>query len=102
MSEKIIVLISQDAAFASIVERILNKKHRVLSFRGIHSAIDYIYNSIPDLVVMDIGEEDRLTVNVLKQFEGRSIFHQLPVLLALDETHSIPQWDAIFVEDYIK
>jgi diguanylate cyclase (GGDEF)-like protein len=101
MNDKIVVLISQDAAFASIVERVLNKKHRVLSFHGIRSAVDYIYNSIPDLVVMDIGEEDRFAANVLNNLKADPIFHQLPVLLVLDETQSIPQWDAIFVEDYI-
>jgi diguanylate cyclase (GGDEF)-like protein len=102
MNDKIIVVISQDAALSSIVEKILNKKYTVLCFRGIHSAMDYIYNSIPDLVVMDIKEEDRLTVDILNNLKADPIFHQLPVLLVLDETQNIPQWDTLFVEDYIK
>ena len=102
MIEKTIVLISQDVALASIIERSLHKSYRVLPFRGIHSAIDYIYNSIPDLIIMDINEEDHFTVNVLNNLKTDPIFHQLPVLLVLDETQSIPQWGALFVEDYIR
>jgi diguanylate cyclase (GGDEF)-like protein len=102
MNEKTIVLISQDVALSSIVERILNKSYRVLSFRGIHSAIDYIYNSIPDLVIMDIYEQDRFTVSLLNNLKADPIFHQLPVLIVLDETQGIPLWDVLFVEDYIK
>jgi diguanylate cyclase (GGDEF)-like protein len=102
MNEKIVVVISQDAALASIVEGILNKKYRVLPFRVIHSAIDYIYNSIPDLIIVDINEEDQFTINVLNNLKSDPIFHQLPVLIVIDETQNIPQWDAIFVEDYIK
>jgi diguanylate cyclase (GGDEF)-like protein len=102
MNEKTIVVISQDAALSSIIERILNKSYRVLSFRGIHSAIDYIYNSIPDLVIMDINEQDRFTVSLLNNLKADPIFHQLPVLIVLDETQGIPQWDVLFVEDYIK
>jgi diguanylate cyclase (GGDEF)-like protein len=102
MSEKIVVLISQDAALSGIVERILNKEYRVLSFHGINSAIDYIYNSIPDLVIMDINEQDRFTVSLLNNLKADPIFHQLPVLIVLDEAQNTPQWDVLFVEDYIK
>jgi len=102
MNEKIIVVISQDAALSSIIEQILVKSYKVLSFRAIRSAIDYIYNSIPALVIMDINEQDRFTVGLLNNLKADPIFHQLPVLIVLDETQSIPQWDVLFVEDYIK
>jgi diguanylate cyclase (GGDEF)-like protein len=102
MNEKTIVLISQDTALSSIIEQILVKSYKVLSFRAIRSAIDYIYNSIPALVIMDINEQDRFTVGLLNNLKADPIFHQLPVLIVLDETQSIPRWDVLFVEDYIK
>jgi diguanylate cyclase (GGDEF)-like protein len=102
MSEKTIVVISQDAALSGIISRILDKSYRVLSFRGINSAIDYIYNSIPDLVIIDINEQDRFTVSLLNNLKADPIFHQLPVLIVLDETQGIPLWDVLFVEDYIR
>lgn len=80
MNEKIIVVISQDAALSSIIEQILVKSYKVLSFRAIRSAIDYIYNSIPALVIMDINEQDRFTVGLLNNLKADPIFHQLPVL----------------------
>lgn len=102
MNEKTVIVISQDAALSSIIDRILNKSHRVLSFRSIQSAIDYIYNSIPDLIIIDINEQDSFTVSLLNNLKADPIFHQLPVLIVLDETQSTPQWDVLFVEDYIK
>jgi hypothetical protein len=39
---------------------------------------------------MDINEQDRFTVSVLNNLKAGPIFHQLPVLIALDETQSIP------------
>jgi response regulator RpfG family c-di-GMP phosphodiesterase len=95
-------VISQDSSLLSIIEQILFKSYRVLSFRAIHSAIDYIYNSIPAPVVVDINEQDRFTVDLLNNLRAGPIFQQLPVLIVLDEAQSIPQWDVLFVEDYIK
>jgi diguanylate cyclase (GGDEF)-like protein len=102
MNEKTIVMISQDTALLSIIEQILIKSYRVLSFCAIHSAIDYIYNSIPALVIMDINEQDRFTVSLVNNLKSDPIFHQLPVIIVLDETQNIPQWDTLFVEDYIR
>ena len=102
MIEKTVVVISQDAALSSIIDRILNKSYRILSFRSIQSAIDYIYNSIPDLIIIDINEQDSFTVSLLNNLKADPIFHQLPVLIVLDEMQSTPQWDVLFVEDYIK
>jgi diguanylate cyclase (GGDEF)-like protein len=102
MIEKTVVVISQDAALSGIIDRILNKSYRILSFRSIQSAIDYIYNSIPDLIIIDINEQDSFTVSLLNNLKADPIFHQLPVLIVLDEMQSTPQWDVLFVEDYIK
>jgi diguanylate cyclase (GGDEF)-like protein len=101
MNEKIVVVISQDAALSSIIEQILRKSYRVISFRNIHSAIDYIYNSIPDLVVMNLNNQDSFAVGLLNNLKGDPIFHQLPVLIVLDEIQDLPKWDVLFVEDYI-
>jgi diguanylate cyclase (GGDEF)-like protein len=102
MNEKTVVVISQDAALSGIIDRILCKSYRVLSFRSIQSAIDYIYNSIPDLIIIDINEQDSFTISLLNNLKADPIFHQLPVLIVLDESQSTPRWDVLFVEDYIK
>ena len=101
MSEKTIVVISQDTALSSIIERLLNKAYRILSFYNIRSAIDYIYNSIPDLVIIDIHEGDSFTVGVLNNLKSDPIFHQLPVLMVIDDAGDIPRWETLLVEDYI-
>lgn len=102
MSEKTIVAITQDAALSGIIEQTLNKSYRILSLHNIRSAIDYIYNSIPDLVIIDINEGDSLTVGALNNLKGDPIFHQLPVLMIIDGAHDVPRWETLLVEDYIK
>ncbi|HVN95989.1 MAG TPA: diguanylate cyclase [Syntrophorhabdaceae bacterium] len=102
MNRRTIVVISQDAALSSIVERTLKARYSVLLFRNIHSAIDYIYNSIPNLVVVDVNKEDHLTVDVLNDLKADPIFRQLPVLIMLDDNQEIPEWESLFVEDYLK
>ena len=101
MSEKTIIVISQDTALSSIIERLLNKVYRILSFYNIRSAIDYIYNSIPDLVIIDIHEGDSFTIGVLNNLKSDPIFHQLPVLMVIDDAEDIPRWETLLVEDYI-
>ena len=91
MNEKTVIVISQDAALSSIIDRILNKSYRVLSFRSIQSAIDYIYNSIPDLIIIDINEQDSFTVSLSSNLKANPIFHQLQVPIVFDEMQSTPQ-----------
>jgi len=102
MIKKTIVLISHDDVLSGITEKLLSKSYNIEFFKSVHPAIDYIYNSIPDLVVMDMNSQDAFTLDLLNNLKGDPIFRQLPVLAILDETQGIPQWDTVFVEDYIK
>lgn len=102
MIKKTIVLISHDDILSGITEKLLSELYSIESFKSIHPAVDYIYNSIPDLVIMDMNSQDSFTLDLLNNLKCDPIFRQLPVLAVLDETQIIPQWDTIFVEDYIK
>ncbi len=101
MNEKTIVVIYQDTVFSNIVHRTLNDLYQVFPFRNIHFAIDYIYNSIPNPVIIDVNEGDHPTINALNNLKTDPVFDQLPVLIILDENHEIPQWESLFVEDYL-
>lgn len=99
---KTIVLISQDMVLISIVDKILQKFYHTVVFRNIQSALDYVYNSIPDLVIMDLDMGDHLTVNVLNNLKGDPIFNQLPVLALLADSKSSPfLWENVLVDDFI-
>ncbi len=102
MTKKTVAVVSSDAVLSSLLEHILNSTYTVSAFRNIESVIDYIYNSVPDLIIIDVNEQDQMTLRVLSSLKGDPIFHQLPVLLVLGDTQSIPRWDVLFVEDYIR
>ena len=53
-------------------------------------------------MIIDVNEECHLTINALNNLKADPIFHQLPVLIILDENQETPQWESLFVEDYLK
>ena len=99
---KTIVLISQDTVLTTICCKILQKSYRTLVFTNIRSALDYIYNAVPDLMIMDMNTEDRTTISILNNLKEDPIFNQLPVLALLaDKQMAPPEWEAVLVEDYL-
>lgn len=101
MNDKTVVLISHDAALSNITERMLRAHYNVLTFSKIQIAIDYIYNSIPDLLMIDMHQEDVFPVELLNNLKADPIFNQLPVILVVPDDKPLPDWESLFVEDYI-
>jgi len=102
MSNKTLVVISQDMALKSIVEGFLRDAFSVVVFNNIQSAIDFIYNTIPHLVIIDLTIYDNQSVNILNNLKGDPIFSQLPVLAILSDNPENPLWGSLLVEDYIR
>ncbi len=101
MNNKTVVLISHDPALSNITERILRQSYNVLAFRTIQIAIDYIYNSIPDLLIVDMNQDDLYSVELLNSLKTDPIFHQLPVIIIVPDNKPLPDWESVFAEDYI-
>jgi diguanylate cyclase (GGDEF)-like protein len=102
MSNKTLVVISQDMALKSIVEGFLRDAFSVVVFNNIQSAIDFIYNTIPHLVVIDLTIYDNQSVNILNNLKSDPMFSQLPVLAILSDNPENPLWGSLLVEDYIR
>jgi len=102
MKEKTVVVISQDVVLSGIIDRILVNDYDVFLFRNIQSAIDYIYNSPPNLIILDTSEEDVYSMDIINNLKTDPIFYQLPVLVVIDDMLNVPVWNNIFVEDYLK
>jgi len=102
MSKKTVVVISQDVVLSGIIDRILAGDYGVFLFRNIQSAIDYIYNSPPNLIILDTSEEDIYSMDIINNLKSDPIFYQLPVLVVIDDILSVPVWKNLFVEDYLK
>ncbi len=98
-----VVVISRDMVLTSIMDRILKDSYRVVDFSNMQSSLDYIYNSIPDMLIIDIGTDtDDFTVNIVNELKGDPIFGQLPVLAIFDDRFVIQDWDSLLVDDYLR
>ena len=100
---KTIILISHDMVLISIIEKILEEHHGVVVFRNMQSALDYIYNSTPNLMIVDMDLDDRSAIAVLNNLKEDPIFNQLPILALLaDDQSSSALWQNLLVEDFLK
>ncbi len=99
---KTVVVISRDVVLTSIVDRLLKDSYMVADFSNIQSSLDYIYSSVPDLMIIDVAADDTLTINLLNEMKSDPIFGRLPVLAIFGDQFVIPMWDNLLVDDYLR
>src|SRR5512145_1169909 len=99
---KTVVVVCKDIVLNNVIERSLKDKYRIVTFTGMPSALDYIYNTIPNLIVLSIVDDDAAGLMILNDLKSDPMFHQLPVLAILPEKFVIADWRNIHVEDYIR
>jgi diguanylate cyclase (GGDEF)-like protein len=102
VNEKSVVVITQDVFLSRIAEMVLGERYRLAIFKTAQSAIDYIYNAIPNLVIVNVEVEDSSAVRVLNNLKQDPIFSQLPVLAVLSDTIAGVEWETLLVEDYLR
>jgi diguanylate cyclase (GGDEF)-like protein len=98
---KNIVIVCRDAILNNAIERSIKGRYASAIFNNMPSALDHIYNSIPDLIVISVINDDPVAINILNEIKTDPMFHQLPVLAILPDQFNIDQTDALMVEDYI-
>jgi diguanylate cyclase (GGDEF)-like protein len=86
----------------SIVDRLLKDSYMVADFSNIQSSLDYIYSSIPDLMIIDIAADDTFAITLLNEMKSDPIFGRLPVLAIFDDKFVIPDWNYLLVDDYVR
>lgn len=99
---KTLVVVSRDVAFAEVVRSTWAPEDNAVAFDTIQSALDYIYNSIPNLVVIDMVSADLLSVRLLNTLKSDPIFSQLPVLAVIEDDSGFLTWEDIMVEDFLR
>ncbi|MGC2062558.1 MAG: diguanylate cyclase [Thermodesulfovibrionales bacterium] len=100
-SLKSIVLITGDIALKTVIEKVLGTFYRVAGFSNIQSSLDFIYNGIPDLMIITIDTGDEMTISLLNGLKSDPIFGQLPVLAVLADDHPFGSWEQLLVDDYL-
>ncbi|HOG18709.1 MAG: response regulator PleD [Syntrophaceae bacterium PtaU1.Bin231] len=98
---KTIVVISPDIVFANRAEACLKESFRIVVFRNVQSALDYIFNAVPSLIVADLPSGDKATGAFINNLKEDPIFSQLPVVAVLHDRTSLPGLLSILVEDYV-
>ena len=98
---KTVVIVSQDIVATNIADRTISPLHQTVIFRNIPSAIDFIYNSIPNLVIIDISSSDKAAVSHIGTLKGDPMFSQLPILAILEELSQVADVTNLFIEDFI-
>lgn len=99
---KNVIVVSKDNVLTAFINRILEKKYNVIAFKSIESALDYIYNSVPALLIVRIGLYDDNGMVLLSSMKEDPIFSQVPVLAVFESDDTLPEWGSFFVDDYIR
>lgn len=97
----IVAIVSKDESFKSIAAELLKDQFDLVNFPDIQTSVDYIYNSLPSLIVIQLAKDDRLSPSILKSLKTDPIFSHLPVLGVLEDGYVIPTWDYLLLDDFI-
>lgn len=98
---KNIVIVCPDSALNNAIERSLKNRYSAVIFNNMPSALDHIYNSIPDLIVISVINDDPAALNIINEIKTDPMFHQLPVLAILPDQFTTNHPDTLDVEDYV-
>lgn len=99
---KNILIISQDKGLADKLQGILKDSYKTILFSSLHLSLNYIYSSLPDVMIIRIDFKDNFSISLLNELKNDPIFGRLPVLAILDDDFEISSWDLLSVDDYIR
>lgn len=98
---KTILVVSTDPLLIHLAERLLSPRFRAIVLGGMVSAVDAIYNNIPNLVVVEIPAGDSTTAEAINNLKEDPMFNQLPILAVIGDQPP-PDWEGLLVEDYLR
>jgi diguanylate cyclase (GGDEF)-like protein len=99
---KTIVVVSQDPLLTNLADRLLSPHFRTIILGGMVSAIDSIYNDIPNLVIAEIAPGDDAIVESINNLKEDPMFNQLPILAVIGDRLPVARWEGLLVEDYLR
>jgi len=102
VNRKNVVIISKNPATVSLLEQKLRISHHIVIFNRIQQALDFLYNNMPNLVILEWQQDDCATADALRTFKAEPLFSQIPFLAILDEPGATLNWDILPVEDYLR
>jgi len=100
--KKTVLLISRDQDLIGAVRRLLVSAFDLAVLDGMVAAVNAIYTDIPDLLIVDAGLGSGPWLEELNTLKDDPLFSQLPVLLITGEGPSLPRWEDLLAEDYLR
>jgi diguanylate cyclase (GGDEF)-like protein len=97
-----IVIISRDIILTRAIEKISRDLTSPLVFRDMKSALDFIYNCNPHLLVLDVAEDRDVNIRILNDLKEDPIYGQMAVIAIFPDDFEIPQWEDILTDDYLR
>lgn len=97
---KTVIIISQDVVLTNLIDGALKNSYKTLVFSRIQYALDVIYGSMPNLIILEIRADDETTLRHLADLKEEPIFNPLPVLAVVDRNYPL-NWKDLPVEDYV-
>jgi diguanylate cyclase (GGDEF)-like protein len=99
---KKVLVISKDKELNELIKKILKDFYEVFFFQDIYTSLNYIYSSLPDIMVIELDIKDNKAISLLNNLKSDPIFGRLPVLAILDNDFDINSWDTLMIDDYIR
>jgi diguanylate cyclase (GGDEF)-like protein len=97
------VLITKDLVLRNRLEKVLADSFRVVLFSNIQSSLDYIYSSMPELIVVEShGVNDSSARTILNDLKNDPIFGQIPIMAICEDDLVSPDWQHLVADDYVR
>jgi diguanylate cyclase (GGDEF)-like protein len=98
-----VVLITKDLVLRNRLEKVLTDSFRVVLFSNIQSSLDYIYSSMPDLMVVESnGVDDSRARTILSDLKNDPTFGQIPIMAICEDDLVSPDWHHLVADDYVR
>lgn len=98
---KNVAIISRDIVLINLAVRFLSPAYRTVVFNSMPASLDYIYSSVPDLILVDDRLIDPALLSILGNLKEDPLFNQLPVLAVMAEKATLDIAGVGCIEDYI-
>lgn len=85
-----------------MTERLFGNKHKVIIFSSLNLALDYIYNSIPDLLIVDFIQGNPAAFTVVSDLKADSIFGQVSIVGLFGDDQEMPDNSLLPIDDFIR
>jgi diguanylate cyclase (GGDEF)-like protein len=100
--KKNVIIVSSDPVLINIADRTLKTRYNLIIFNSVQSALDYIYNSLPDLMIIDLTSYEPSTIDLTNNLKNDPMFNNLPVLAIFSGDISMKVLYSISIEDYLR